>query len=294
MLGDFLFAKTILNWGLRDQAKFFGRQGNVSLFDIQNLYRKVILGAFIIVVLISLWWSIVRVFDVAPYLLPSPKAVFLRLIGDFGLFGTHLAMTAMEAVVGWVIGCGFGAAAGIFLHGSKAARATVLPVLIGLQSVPIIAIAPLLILWLGPGLASKIAMAAIICFVPVSISLLVAFNNVEREYRELFALYKAGYFVTMRRLLIPSSATALLSGLKIASGLAVVGAIVAEMTGADRGIGYLILNGSYRLETDLMFAAVLLAALLGFLFYHLPDLLAKIMPRRWGGAWVRGNPVKGE
>ena len=147
---------------------------------------------------------------------------------------------------------------------------------------------------LGSGLASKIAMAAIICFVPVSISLLVAFNNVSREYRELFSLYRAGYFVTLRRLLIPSSAAALLSGLKIASGLAVVGAIVAEMTGADRGIGYLILNGSYRLETDLMFAAVLLAALLGLSFYHLPDLLAKLMPRRWGGAWVRGNPVKGE
>jgi ABC-type nitrate/sulfonate/bicarbonate transport system permease component len=281
--------------GLSAPTEVISKHGNfkINKLTIFNVIWKLLKTIVAISIFIIIWLAIVIVFNFPPYLVPSPDLVAVRLVRDINVFFMHTAVTAIEALLGWLVGCTFGAVAGIILHRSRNIQTRLLPVLIGLQSVPIVALAPLLVLWLGTGLTSKLAMAAIICFVPVTISLLVAFDNVPKEYRELFAVYRAGYRTTVLRLLLPASAPAALSGLKIAGGLAVVGAIVAEMTGADRGIGYLILNGAYRLETEVMFVAILLSGLLGFAFFHLPDLLAHALPRRWGGKRIHRHAVKG-
>lgn len=243
--------------------------------------RKVLAQIAAITVLLLLWWVIVIAFDPAPYMVPSPARVLDAFIQQPDRFAVHLLTTAHEATLGFFVGNTLGIGLAVMLHRYTHLQKLSMPVLISFQAIPIVAFAPLLGVWLGTGLASKIAMAAIICFFPIVVNTLQAFAAVDREYLELFTLYRARYAVSLKRLLVPASSPAIIAALKISAGLSVVGAIVAEMTGADRGLGYLILNGAYRLETDIMFVAMLLSALLGVTFFHLPELSRTLLPRQW-------------
>jgi ABC-type nitrate/sulfonate/bicarbonate transport system permease component len=233
------------------------------------------------VVLLSLWWLSVALFRPAPYLLPSPTGVALALFSHLDQFAAHMAATAFEALLGFFIGNVSGIAIAILLHRDTRLQKFTLPVLISFQAIPIVALAPLLVVWLGTGLVSKIAMAAIICFFPMVVNTLQAFSNIDRDYAELFEFYRADFSAKLRMLLMPASFPAIVAALKISAGLAVVGAIVAELTGADKGLGYVLLNATYRLETDLLFVAMLLSGLLGMAFYQMPALLRFIVPQSW-------------
>lgn len=222
-----------------------------------------------------LWYLIVMLFALPPYLLPAPTVVARELGRALPSYLYHTGITALEAVLGFCIGNGIGFAAGIVLYRYTLLQQLSLPVFIGLQSIPIVAIAPLLIVWCGAGLVSKVAMATIICFFPMVVNTLQAFAGVDPDARDLFALYRASFPAMLRMLLMPAALPALVAALRISAGLAVVGAIVAELTGADRGLGYILLNASYRLETERLFAAMVLAAGLGGTFYMLPGLLLR-------------------
>jgi ABC-type nitrate/sulfonate/bicarbonate transport system permease component len=232
-------------------------------------------------VLLSLWWAGVALFAPASYLLPGPAAVSAAFSQNAEAFLAHAVVTAAEAALGFAIGNVFGIFVAILLHRFVQLQSFTLPVLISFQAVPVVALAPLLVVWLGSGLASKVAMACIICFFPIVVNALQAFATVSREYIELLAFYRATFFWQLRMLLFPASFHAIIAAMKISAGLSVVGAIVAELTGADQGLGYVLLNASYRLETDTLFVAILLSAGLGVAFFQLPDLLRLIVPRSW-------------
>jgi ABC-type nitrate/sulfonate/bicarbonate transport system permease component len=234
-----------------------------------------------IIGLVALWWLAVVVFNPPPFLLPSPGRVLDAFFAQWARFTMHVLVTAYEATLGFLVGNSLGIGLAIVLSRFVRLQRFTMPVLISFQAVPIVAFAPLLGVWLGTGLASKVAMAAIICFFPMVVNALHAFGAVEREYLELFALFRSSYANMFKRLLLPAGAPALIAALKISAGLSVVGAIVAEMTGAERGLGYLILNGAYRLETDIMFAAMLLSGLLGVAFFHVPEIVRTLLPRTW-------------
>lgn len=221
------------------------------------------------------WYLVVTLFSLPPYLLPAPTMVARELGRALPSYLYHTGITAFEAMLGFVVGNSVGFAAGIVLHRYVLLQQFSLPVFIGLQSIPIVAIAPLLIVWFGAGLLSKVAMATIICFFPMVVNTLQAFAGVDRDARELFALYRSSFAATLRMLLVPAALPALVAALRISAGLAVVGAIVAELTGADRGLGYILLNASYRLETERLFVAMVLAAGLGGTFYLLPGLMLR-------------------
>lgn len=248
--------------------------------------RRLAVQAMILAGLLSLWWVLVAVFAPPPFLLPSPVLVLSAFIGQWDRMIMHLLTTAKEAGLGFLVGNALGITLAILLHRFLRLQKLAMPVLISFQAIPIIALAPLLGVWLGTGLISKVAMAAIICFFPMVINSLQAFASVEHEYVELFSLFHASYIMKFKRLLFPASASGIIAALKISAGLSVVGAIVAEMTGSDRGLGYLILNGAYRLETDIMFVAMLLSGLLGISFFHMPDILRSAMPKSWTGGLV--------
>lgn len=233
------------------------------------LTALVLAGLFIL-----LWQAIVSLAAPPPYLVPAPARVLEIFLGEPGRLAYHLGITAGEAVAGFILGNLAGIVTSILLYRWGMLQRLAWPVLTGLQAVPIVALAPLLALWLGTGAISKIAMATLICYFPVSANLLAAFASVDRELAQLFVFHRAGYRRTLVGLLLPSSRSALLSGLRISGGLAVVGAIVAEFTGSDSGLGYLLLNASYRLDSARLVAAILLAALLGLVFGSLPAALA--------------------
>ncbi|GEM_PF-212904 len=238
-------------------------------------------GALALAVLLTLWWSMVVVFRPAPYLLPSPVAVAAAFFSQSSQFLFHLVVTSYEAFLGFVIGNALGITLAILLHRYVNLQKFTMPVLISFQAIPIVALAPLLVVWLGTGLLSKVAMAAIICFFPMVVNGLQAFSNVDRDYVELFEFYRASFVAKLKMLLMPASFHAIIAALKISAGLAVVGAIVAELTGADRGLGYVLLNASYRLETAMMFVAMLLSGALGMAFFQMPLLLRFVVPRSW-------------
>jgi NitT/TauT family transport system permease protein len=226
--------------------------------------------------LIALWEVAAHYQVVPPYLLPGPDRIMAAFLAQPGAFLGHTLITAAESAAGFLLG---NAAAGltcVLLYRFDLLRSVSLPFLTGLQAIPIVALAPLLTVWLGTGLASKVTMAAIVCFFPVVANLLAAFAAVDRDLAQLFRFHRASYPQTLARLLIPSSFPAILAGLKISGGLAVVGAIVAEFTGADRGLGYLLLISTYRLETDKLFVAIILSGVLGVIFANAANILRLI------------------
>lgn len=243
-------------------------------------YRETAAGLVGFGLILAVWAAAAALDLLPPFLLPAPMNVARAFLADSGQFLSDLGITAMEAAIGFVLGNAAGILFAVILYPSRRVQAASLPALTGLQALPIIALAPLLALWLGTGLVSKVAMAAIVCFFPIIANLLAAFSAVDRDLVELFRFHRASYLTTLRRLLFPGSAPALVAGLRTSASLAVVGALVAEFTGADRGLGYQILTTSYRLQTDRLFVAILLSSLLGIAFAAAPPFFGSFWLRR--------------
>lgn len=240
------------------------------------LIRRSLEMAAVLSLWIFIWWVVVKVFSPPEYLLPSPVDVATSFVMDASGYLRHALITAAEAAGGFLIGNFLGFLVGVLLYRSATIRRLVLPMVIVSQSIPLLAVAPLLIVWLGAGPVSKVAMATLLCFFPMTINTISAFNNVDSAAQDLFSLYKASFDARLRMLLVPASLPALVSALRISAGLCVVGAIVAEFTGADAGIGFLLLTATYRLDTVSLFVAIALSAVLGGTFYLLPGLITRL------------------
>nr|VFJ56524.1 MAG: ABC-type nitrate/sulfonate/bicarbonate transport system, permease component [Candidatus Kentron sp. DK] len=281
------YVDSLFSWP-KDKDRFFAalsqETSEVHERHLAGIWNATIRNIIAIGTLITIWWIAVALLKPAPYFFPSPEKVAAAFASNIPSFVSHLLITASEAILGFLAGNGLGIIIAIVLHRYVRLRAFTLPVLISFQAIPIVALAPLLVVWLGTGLLSKVTMAAIICFFPMVVNTLNAFSNVDRDYVELFDFYRAEYPARLRMLLLPASFPTMVAALRISAGLAVVGAIVAELTGADEGLGYLLLNASYRLETDILFVAMLLSGLLGIGFFHMPTLLRFVVPRSWGTA----------
>jgi NitT/TauT family transport system permease protein len=202
----------------------------------------------------------VRALHVPEYLLPSPVASLARI--DLGVMG-HLLTTLEEAVLGFLLANALALVSAIVFVRFPIVEQCLFPLAVGLKTTPLAALAPLLVIWLGTGLASKVAAAVLISFFPTLVNGVKGLKAIEPEARELFECYRASVFETFRYLRLPNALPYVLSGLKISTSLAVVGAIVGEFVGASRGLGYLVLVSSYHMDTPMMFAAVFCAAGIG-------------------------------
>lgn len=233
---------------------------------------------------LALWWTVVRAFHVPEYLVPPPSAVVREFSTAPLEFVQHAGWTFAEAFVGFVIALATGLIGGCIMFRSATIRQVILPWTSALQAIPIVALAPLLVVWFGSGIASKILMSAIISFFPILTAVLVGFSEVDQDRRLLFQVYRTSYPQTLRHLLLPSALPTIIMGTKISAGLATVGAIVAEMTGADKGLGYLLLNATYRLETPRLFVAIILSGIIGWAAYSLPGIARFLLPKYWESA----------
>jgi NitT/TauT family transport system permease protein len=215
---------------------------------------------------IAVWEGCVRAFGVPEYLLPAPSSSLARI--DVDMLG-HLATTFKEAALGFAIAnvAAF-AAAVVFVHCPPVERC-LFPLAIAMKTTPLAALAPLLVIWLGTGLWSKVAAAVLISFFPTLVNSVKGLKAIEPEARELFDCYHANALEMFWHLRLPNSLPYVLSGLKISTSLAVVGAIVGEFVGASRGLGYVVLVSSYHMETPTMFAAVFCAAAIGLAMFWL-------------------------
>ena len=223
------------------------------------------------------WQLMITVFKISELILPPPILVLKKIISDFPLLMRNGFITLIEAAFGFMLGCIGGIIFASIFHFSKLAKEMFFPYVIAIRAIPIIAIAPLLVVWLGTGYVSKIALAAIISFSPILINMLKGIQSVEPDAIDYFITCSASQWQIFKKLRLPSSLPYLFAGMKIASSFSVIGAIVAEFTGASNGIGYIIKSSTYYSETALTFAAITIAAVIGLLFFILIVILEKLV-----------------
>jgi putative hydroxymethylpyrimidine transport system permease protein len=206
--------------------------------------------------LLGAWQVLVLATGLPPFLLPDPANVAAALWNRADLLAYHAGVTALEIVLGLLLGAALGAIAAIALVASAGARRWLLPILVASQAIPVFALAPLLVLWLGYGLASKVAMAVLIIFFPVTAAFYDGLRRTAPGWLELGRTMDATPTAMLLRIRIPAALPAFASGLRVAAAVAPIGAIVGEWVGASRGLGYLMLHANGRMQTDLVFAAL--------------------------------------
>ena len=193
--------------------------------------------------LIALWQLLVWVSGVPPYILPSPWRVAMSFWNHSSLLARHTQITALEILLGIALGTLLGCTSALLLSYSQQARHWLLPVLVASQAIPVFAIAPLLVLWLSYGIASKIAMATLIIFFPVTANFYDGLRHVQRGWLELAQtmLLTPNRWAILRHIAVPAALPALVSGLRVAVAVAPIGAVVGEWVGSSAGLGYLML-----------------------------------------------------
>jgi NitT/TauT family transport system permease protein len=222
--------------------------------------------------LLLLWQSIIWIFALPPYLLPSPARVTHAVIARFPSLMTSLGITAAAAAGGLFAALIVGLVIALIFAQSPWIRRMFYPYTILLQTVPIVAIAPMILLWMGAGLGSVTLIAFIICLAPIIANATQGLISVDRNMVDLFLMHNASRAQLLLKLRLPHAMPSLFTGIRIASGIAVIGAITGELfAGSSRvgvgGIGYAIQYASAQLETDYLFALVLAATVLGFGFF---------------------------
>ena len=249
------------------------------------LLRSVLPPLVALFALLALWEGGVRLLEVRGFLLPPPSAVFASAVKDASQLAASAWVTAEAALAGFGLSALAGALVAILLSSSRLLERALYPYTLFLQTVPIVAIAPLLVLWFGPGQRAVAASAFIVSVFPVIANTLSGIRSVDPALRDLFRLYGARRLATLLKLELPSALPHIFTGLRIASGLAVIGAIVGEFVAGfsegTAGLGILVLAAYRQLRTDLMFAAVLCAAGLGIVLFGAVSLAGARLLRRW-------------
>ncbi|MCJ9751341.1 ABC transporter permease [Neorhizobium sp. BETTINA12A] len=224
-----------------------------------------------------LWTAIVVIFRVPAFLLPGPLEVFARLLFLFEnakLF-RHIGVTLTEIVAGFVIGTGVGILAGVVFARLPRVERFATPLILLLQTAPKIAIAPLLLLWLGIGPTPKIVLIAIVTFFPVMSGMVTGLRYGEGSFRDLAAVLKLSPWQSFWHIELPSALPAVLAGMAVATTLAMTAAVIGELMGANEGIGYLLSSGQENSDTAVVIGMVLLLSLIGWAFYEVIELIRR-------------------
>ncbi|MGM0584928.1 MAG: ABC transporter permease [Pseudomonadota bacterium] len=236
---------------------------------------------------LAIWQAVVWLSGAPPFILPSPARVAQAVWEHRALIGGHGLITLAEVLAGLALGAGLGAATAVHLTLSPAARRVLLPALVFSQAVPVFALAPILTLWLGYGLWSKIVMTVLIIYFPVASAFHDGLRRTDPALLDLARVMGAGRWATLWRLRLPAALPDLASGLRLAAVYAPIGAVIGEWVGASGGLGYLMLLANGRAKTDLMFAALIVLALGAVLLYSGFGLLARRL-ESWSrhGRWT--------
>ena len=226
----------------------------------------------ILVVLIGFWKIIVVFTRVPPYILPPPSSVYLVLISRPELFFEHGLTTLLEILLGLIFGLALGTTSAVIMAYFRPARQWLLPVLVISQAVPVFALAPILVLWFGYGITSKIVMATLIIFFPVTAAFHDGLRRTNPGWVELARTMNASRWSILKHVRIPAALPSLGSGFRVATAVAPIGAIVGEWVGSSSGLGYLMLHANARMQIDVMFAALAILAFLSLTLYFTVDI----------------------
>jgi NitT/TauT family transport system permease protein len=248
------------------------RNMNARAAAMLERYAPPVLGG---IVLLLVWEFLPAALNVSKLLLPPPSSIArsMWLIYDRGLLVENFLVTLAEALLGFAIGSVTAIFFAFLVTRSLLIERTLMPYLVGLQALPKVALAPLIVVWVGIGIESKILIAAIISFFPVLINAIVGFSTVEAEKIDLMRSLVASRWQTFRIVIFPNSLPFIFAGLNVAIVLSITGALVGEFIGADRGLGNLLLQLNFNMDISGMFAVLVVLALLGIVLYALVRFL---------------------
>jgi NitT/TauT family transport system permease protein len=242
------------------------------------------LPALVLAASVLLWDLVVRVFAIPPFVLPAPGLVLATLVADGGLLWNSLLVTLLTTFEGFVLAAVGGVGLAILFNQSRLVEYSFYPYAVILQVTPIVAIAPLLLIYLPQPLAVLVC-AWIVAFFPVLANTTLGLNSIDHNLLALFDLYKASRWQVLWNLKLPSALPQMLAGLRIAGGLSLIGAVVAEIAagsaGAGSGLAYRIAESGYRLNIPRMFAALLLLSLAGVAIFYVLSAISYLALRRW-------------
>jgi putative hydroxymethylpyrimidine transport system permease protein len=223
------------------------------------------------------WQLAVLIFRPEPYILPSPLEVLASLVRQPGFFAWNGLVTVSEIALGFLCGASFGALVALAMAALPRFERLAWPLLLVVQSFPVFVVAPLLVVWFGFGMASKVIMASIIIFFPVASTFADGLRRTDPEILDAVALTSATRWQTLRYIRLPLAMPALASGLRIAAPLAPLGAVVGEWVGASAGLGFVMVQANARMQTDTVFAAMALLAALSLVLRWAVDRLAPLL-----------------
>ena len=250
---------------------------------------RVVLPLLILAVLLGAWEAYARSGAVDELLLPAPTQVARSLFDDRALLARNLGVTAQEVGLGLLVALVAGVVLAVALHFSRVLRSAVYPLLVASQAVPVVIVAPLLVVWFGFGILPKLVIIALVCFFPIVVTTLDALAAVDPDQRKLLATLDASRWQAFRWAEAPAALPAALSGAKIAVAVAVIGAVFAEYAGSSEGLGHLVLTSIPQLETARAYAAVVVLAAFAVLLFSLLALAERrLVP--WAHRRPEGAP----
>jgi NitT/TauT family transport system permease protein len=258
-----------------ERAGSFAATPAESSPSLVRRYPQLTISPAILVVLLGSWWFASNVLGAPDYILPPPQSVLQALVRGLGRapwdkagYWYHAGITVWEALLGFAIGSAFGAALGLSLSHWPIAGKSGYPYIVGFQSLPKVALAPLMVVWFGFGLEGKVFITAIITFFPVLVNMMAGYQAVEPERIELARSCNASEWHLLAKIIIPSCLPYLFAGLGVASVLSILGAVVGEFVGASAGLGMLLMQYDQSMQIAPLFAVIVLLGLIGFLMNH--------------------------
>lgn len=234
---------------------------------------------FSFIIFIFSWWLIQYLTKTPSYILPNPYIVFLCMKDNIGLLTYHSLITFYEILLGFLLGTIFGIYTGILFIISKSIRKWLLPFIILTQAIPIFALAPILTLWVGYGIWSKIIMTMIIIYFPITIAFYDGLKRIDPMIVNLAKMMGANTYTMLVKIRIPYALPQLSSGLKLAAAFAPMGAVIGEWVGSSKGLGYLMLYASGRVQIDLMFSSIIILAIFTVILYNVVSFITNYLTK---------------
>jgi ABC-type nitrate/sulfonate/bicarbonate transport system permease component len=247
--------------------------------DVGRLRRglaNIVAPAALLILLFAAWEVAVVEAGVPAFILPRPSAILVEVFTDWELYQGNLIFTLKNVLIGFAVAFVVAMVLGFIVAHSKIANRALYPILVASQTVPVIAIAPIFIIWFGYGIMPKIVTTALICFFPLTVNTIAGYLSVDPDQRTLFKAYNAGPWNTFRKLTFPAALPYIMSGLKITVTLSVIGGVIGEWIGSEQGLGYLIIQSSAQIMTVRVFAAVALLAAMGIVLFIIASIIERL------------------
>lgn len=236
-----------------------------------------LIPALLLMLTVVIWEAWVWIDDTPAWFMPAPSAIAEETVSSRSLLWEHTWTTLQEVLLGYVIALVIGITTALLIAFSPIAERTVYPIIVASQAIPIIALAPILLIWFGFGMTPKVIVVVLLCYFPIAVNMADGLRAADADALNLLRSMGANRWQVMRIVRIPSSLPYLISGARIAAAVSVIGAIVGEWVGASSGLGYLMTRAASQFLTERLFAAVAISAFLGIAMFVIVALIGRLL-----------------